>query len=82
MTSSQLLQEVQVQDLIGKHPNVLSFTAAFEDASSVYLVSNLCNRGELPLHLSQEGAVSERGLADAFAQLMEGVWHCHKHGKP
>lgn len=70
-----------MQEVIGKHPNLLSFTAAFEDVSSVYLVSDVCNRGELPSHFSREGAISERSFADAFAQLMEGVWHCHKHGK-
>lgn len=69
-----------MQDLLGKNPNLLSFTAAFEDASSVYLVSDLCNRGELPSYFSQEGAISERSLAEAFAQLMQAVWHCHKHG--
>ena len=69
-----------MQGIVGKHPNVASCTAVFEDASSAYLVSDFCNCGELPLHFSREAAVSERSLADAFAQLMEAVWHCHKNG--
>ena len=82
LSCSQLLQEAQLQERIGKHENIQCFVAAFEDASSVYLVSDLCNRGELISHFAREGAISERSLADAIVQLMQGVSHCHKNGKP
>ena len=81
LVSSQVLQEVQVHNVIGKHNNILNVEAALEDYSDVYMISELCNRGELLAHLARKEAISNQDIGCFFAQLMQAIVHCHSHGE-
>ena len=81
LLSSRTLQELQVHGVLGKHKNILNLVAASEDCSAVYLMSELCNRGELCAYLAETEAISNKDIGNVFAQLMHGVAYCHSHGE-
>ena len=78
--SSQLLQEVGLHKQVGKHPHLVNFVTACENADFVYLVTKFCNQGESPAYLARKTAVSEKDIADLFYQLILAILHCHTQG--
>lgn len=54
--------------------------AYFEDESSVYLLMELCRKGELYRYLKTKGRLSETESKKFFKQLIQGVDYLHQHG--
>lgn len=75
-----LVQEVRLHKQIGKHPHIVNFVAACENADFLYLVTKFCNQGELPAYLANKTTVSEKDIADFFYQLIEAILHLHTRG--
>lgn len=60
------------------HPSIVNLISYFEDDSSVYLVMELCRKGELYKYLKSKGRCSETESKKFFRQLIEGVNYLHQ----
>ena len=47
MLTGQVMEEVSMLELAGRHPNVVTLQAFFEDQDFYYIVMDLCQGGEL-----------------------------------
>jgi calcium-dependent protein kinase len=66
--------------MLSSHPNVAAMVATYEDASSVHLVLELCEGGQLFDAVCAGGHISERAAARYFRKMVEVVHHCHTLG--
>ncbi|CAI7899141.1 unnamed protein product [Closterium sp. NIES-54] len=65
-------REVAVAEgLSGKHPSILTFKGAFEDADAVYLTSEFCDSGDLLTYIV-ESAIREGARAPDVYNLADG----------
>lgn len=62
------------------HPNILKLYEYFEDAKNVYLITELCNGGELFDMIVEKEFFSEFEACNIFKQIMQSINHCHKMG--
>ncbi|GIL65354.1 hypothetical protein Vafri_19022 [Volvox africanus] len=62
------------------HPNVITFHGAYEDASDVYMVMELCTGGDLFERIEKITTITERSAASLFRDLVETVSYCHTLG--
>lgn len=65
---------------MSSHPNVAALVATYEDESSVHLVLELCEGGELFERIAAAGSLTERQAARYFSSMVEVVRHCHALG--
>lgn len=70
--------EPKIQRRLMGHRNVLQFEDSFEDAKSLYLVTERCTGGDLFELLSRVSRLEEHHAAAMFAQLLAAVGHCRK----
>uniref|UniRef100_A0A7S1Q883 Protein kinase domain-containing protein n=1 Tax=Alexandrium catenella TaxID=2925 RepID=A0A7S1Q883_ALECA len=79
-----LKQEVAIMKNL-EHPNILQLLEVFEDAKSVYLVTEHCAGGTLLQSLTEAQRFSETQAALLMRQLFRAVRHmherrlCHRH---
>jgi len=63
------------------HPNVLRLYEAFEDASAIYLVLELCEGGDLLERVATpHEQMPEREAAMLLVQMLGAIQHLHLHG--
>jgi polo-like kinase 4 len=63
------------------HPSILTLYDAFEDSKYVYLVMELCPRGELYKFISQRKIpLCEAETRGVMIQLIKGIQCMHSHG--
>ena len=70
---------MMLQHLTGQ-PNIVEFRGAYEDESSVHLVMELCNGGELFDRITKKGSYSEKEAAKIGRQIVNVVHVCHFMG--
>ncbi|KAI3778505.1 hypothetical protein L2E82_07858 [Cichorium intybus] len=70
---------MMLQHLTGQ-PNIVEFRGAYEDDSSVHLVMELCNGGELFDRITRKGSYSEKEAAKIGRQIVNVVHVCHFMG--
>jgi len=76
-------QERQILGHLSPHPFVLRLYATYQDRDSVYMLTNLCQGGELYDYLHAGGVAKELALDDArfyTANIFLGLSHLHEHG--
>lgn len=61
--------EVEIMQHLSGHPNVVTLNAIHEDASSQYLVMELCSRGRLIDDMSKNGCYSQHQAAELIKNL-------------
>ncbi|CAK8697491.1 unnamed protein product [Clavelina lepadiformis] len=77
---SRVRSEVEIHAQL-KHPSVLELFHCFEDSDHVYLVVELCLKGELNRFLKTQGNVlSENQVREFLTQIVEGMLYLHAHG--
>ena len=59
------------------HPNILRLYEVFEDAKNIYLVTELCNGGELFDEIVSRTRFGERDAANVIKQLISAISYCH-----
>jgi hypothetical protein len=60
-------REIRVMHHLSGHPHVVSFKGAYEDASHVHIVMELCTGGEVGLAAPGGGALRNKAGAAAWA---------------
>ncbi|CAI5484259.1 unnamed protein product [Closterium sp. Yama58-4] len=73
-------REVRLLQKAMGHPGVMRLHAVFEDDSDVYLVTELCDGGDLFDEIARRGRFSERDAAQVFMQVASAVAFCHSRG--
>lgn len=63
-----------------KHPNVVELLDFFEDDRFVYLVLELCGRGDIYRRLRERGPFREEEAAGFMGQLLAGLAYLHERG--
>ncbi|XP_068168695.1 SNF related kinase b [Antennarius striatus] len=78
MAASHLLQEVRCMRLV-QHPNVVRLYEVIDTPSTLYLVMELAEGGDLYDYiLRHEGGVAEGTAKRHFAQIVRAVAYCHQ----
>uniref|UniRef100_UPI003AACBAE4 SNF related kinase b n=1 Tax=Centroberyx gerrardi TaxID=166262 RepID=UPI003AACBAE4 len=78
MATSHLLQEVRCMKLV-QHPNVVRLYEVIDTPTTLYLVMELAEGGDLYDYiLRHEGGVAERTAKRHFAQIVRAVAYCHQ----
>ncbi|KAL3506689.1 hypothetical protein ACH5RR_032071 [Cinchona calisaya] len=73
-------REVEIMRHLPKHPNIVSYRAAYEDKEAIYLVMELCEGGELFDRIVARGHYTERAAALVTKTILEVVKVCHANG--
>ncbi|XP_042389435.1 calcium-dependent protein kinase 1-like isoform X1 [Zingiber officinale] len=73
-------REVQIMHHLTGHRNIVELKGAYEDRSSVYLVMELCEGGELFDRIISRGHYSERAAASLCREIVNVVHCCHSMG--
>eukprot|EP00475_Leptophrys_vorax_P034633 TRINITY_DN5617_c0_g1_i1.p1 TRINITY_DN5617_c0_g1~~TRINITY_DN5617_c0_g1_i1.p1 ORF type:complete len:708 (+),score=-52.92 TRINITY_DN5617_c0_g1_i1:121-2244(+) len=74
---SDLRREVEAMLRLRGHRNVLSLLGLYEDDKAVYLVTELCEAGDLFSLIADRHGLDERAAARVFAQVASAVKWCH-----
>ncbi|CAM9512573.1 unnamed protein product [Ectocarpus sp. 8 AP-2014] len=74
------MEEVQMLKVAGKHPNVVTMQAFFEDQEAYYIVMEMCEGGELFHRLADKGHYSEGQAARIMAEVASAVGFLHRNG--
>lgn len=72
----RLLKEIQIQRKL-THPNIVALHDCYEDRHHVFLVMDLCSKGELLSLVRRCGRLPEMKVVGLFRQLVEGVTYLH-----
>ncbi|CAI5470600.1 unnamed protein product [Closterium sp. Yama58-4] len=75
-----LRNEVASMERLRGHRHVLQLLALFEDEKTVYMVTDLCDAGDMFALVSKAKGLPEQAAAVVFSQIAEAVRWCHVHG--
>ncbi|GBF97666.1 calcium-dependent kinase [Raphidocelis subcapitata] len=70
-------REIKVMHHLSGHPHVVTFRGAYEDASHVHIVMELCTGGELFEHIAAKGHYNEKDAAHLTRSILMVVEHAH-----
>ncbi|CAN7024349.1 unnamed protein product [Brassica oleracea var. botrytis] len=73
-------REIQIMHHLSEFPNVVRIEGAYEDTSSVHIVMELCEGGELFDRIVKRGHYSEREAAKLIKTIVGVVEACHSLG--
>lgn len=59
------------------HPNILKLYEVFEDQTTIYLVTEYCDGGELFDEIIARGSFEEKDAANVIKQLLSSIAYCH-----
>ena len=62
------------------HPNILQIHETFADDVNFYIVTELCNGGELFDEIERRGAFSEQDAITVMRSLLAAINFCHSNG--
>ncbi|XP_057470102.1 calcium-dependent protein kinase 29-like [Actinidia eriantha] len=70
-------REIAIMQHMSGQPNIVEFKGAYEDASNLHVVMELCSGGELFDRITAKGSYSEREAARIGRQIVNVVHVCH-----
>ena len=76
----QIHREISILRAVHHHPYIVDFIETFETPTHLFLVFELCRRGELYEYLDQNIRLSEKRVRCYMKQILEAVYHCHNLG--
>lgn len=65
--------------IIQDHPNIIKIFEFYQDERYFYIVTELCNGGELFDKIIEERHFSEKRAAEIMQQVISAVFYCHSH---
>ncbi|XP_037086797.1 serine/threonine-protein kinase 33-like [Pollicipes pollicipes] len=72
-------REIQVLKMV-EHPNIVYLREIFETSDNVYLILELCERGELATFCREKGKIPERAARGIMAGITDAIHYLHRHG--
>lgn len=78
--AQDIRNEILVMERVRGHPNVVTIFGAYEDSSSLHIVLELCEGGDLFDRIIRKGKYSEKDCATLCRQMLEMLDHCHEKG--
>lgn len=75
----KLINEITILKRLD-HPNILRLYEFFQDQKRYFLVTELCNGGELFDKIAEETYFQERDAAKIIKQVLSAVNYCHQRG--
>lgn len=75
----QIKKEISIMKLIN-HKNVIQLIEVLASPTTIYIVLELVDGGELFDKIVEEGRLDESTARLYFHQLISGIQHCHSHG--
>ncbi|CAI5471293.1 unnamed protein product [Closterium sp. Yama58-4] len=77
---ADLQREITLLIILQGHPNMLRLDSLYEDTKAVYILTELCDGGDLfGLLADHPRGLDERTVARIFAQVARAVQWCHDH---
>ncbi|EFJ07310.1 calcium dependent protein kinase 34 [Selaginella moellendorffii] len=73
-------REVQIMKHLTGKDNIVELYSTFEDKSTVYLVMELCQGGELFDRIVSKGHYTEKAASAVCRTIVKVVHTCHSHG--
>ena len=74
--SQQLIDEIQILRKI-EHPNIMKIYEYFDDSKNIYIVSELCDQGDLLGKMNKLGSMSEVVVKFLMGQILNAVSYLH-----
>jgi len=74
----KLMLEVEILSKLS-HPNIMQIFEFYDDAINFYIVSELCNGGELFDKISEKGIFSEVEAAKLIKQILSALAYSHQN---
>ncbi|EDV21411.1 uncharacterized protein TRIADDRAFT_30306, partial [Trichoplax adhaerens] len=75
---ARVVKEVEIHCQL-KHPSIVELYNYFEDSNYVYLIMELCEKGEFQHHLKAKGKIAEDQARRFLAQIVKGLLYLHSH---
>ncbi|ESO08216.1 hypothetical protein HELRODRAFT_185431 [Helobdella robusta] len=73
----ETLKEIQILRLCAQHPNIIELHDSFESETFMFLVFELCKKGELFDYMTEVVTLSEKRTRQIMRQLMEVIAFIH-----
>ena len=77
--SQQLIDEIQILRKI-EHPNIMKIYEYFDDSKNIYIVSELCDQGDLLGKMNKLGSMSEVVVKFLMGQILNALSYLHDNG--
>ena len=77
--SQQLLDEIKILKKL-EHPNIMKIFEYFDDSSYIYIVSELCDEGDLLGKITKLGSMSELVVKFLMGQIFNAISYLHDNG--
>nr|KAG5687057.1 hypothetical protein BaRGS_002430 [Batillaria attramentaria] len=78
-TKRETMREVSILRMCAGHPNIIELHDFFETPTFIFLVFELCKKGELFDYLTQVVSLSEKRTRIFMRQLLDVVHYLHSH---
>jgi len=72
------IREIEIMRLIGGHANIIEIHETYESESFVFIVMELCPKGELFEYLTEVVRLSEKKTRQIMKSILESVYWLHK----
>ena len=77
--SQKLLDEIKILKKL-EHPNIMKIFEYFDDSSNIYIVSELCDEGDLLGKITKLGSMSELVVNFLMGQILNAISYLHDNG--
>ena len=74
--SQKLLDEIKILKQL-EHPNIMKIYEYFDDSTNVYIVSELCDQGDLLGKMNKLGSMSELVVKFLMGQILNALSYLH-----
>ena len=74
--SQQLIDEIQILRKL-EHPNIMKIYEYFDDSKNIYIVSELCDQGDLLGKMNKLGSMSEVVVKFLMGQILNALSYLH-----
>ena len=74
--SQQLIDEIQILRKL-EHPNIMKIYEYFDDSKNIYIVSELCDQGDLLEKMNKLGSMSEVVVKFLMGQILNALSYLH-----
>ena len=77
--SQKLLDEIRILKKL-EHPNIMKIYEYFDDSKNIYIVSELCDQGDLLGKMNKLGSMSEVVVKFLMGQILNALSYLHDNG--